>query len=48
MNKETAIRLACYHYNYQWPKSLFTGIMFYEGFKITIEEFQQCAKLFKD
>lgn len=47
MTKELAIRLACYHFNYKFPKELFTGILFFEGYKIIIEEFQDCCKLFR-
>lgn len=47
MKRDTAIRLACYHFEYKWPESLFTGVMFYLGYRITIEEFNACVKLFK-
>jgi len=46
IDKKTAIRLACRDYNYKWPKHLFTGVMMYEGFRITIEEFNKEARLF--
>ena len=47
MEKETAIRLACSYFNYKWPKQLTSGIMFYNGFRITIKEFNELAKDFK-
>lgn len=47
MNKILAIRSALAHYSYKWPKELWTGVMFYQGHKITIEEFNAQAKLFR-
>lgn len=41
------IRLACANSNYKWPKELYTGIMFYMGYKITVEEFNEQVRLFK-
>lgn len=38
-SKETAIKMACRDNNYKWPKQLSNGIMFYNGHRITINEF---------
>lgn len=46
MSKELAIKEACYYFNYKWPKDLWTGVMFYEGYKITITEFNSWAANF--
>jgi hypothetical protein len=46
MSKFDAIKLACAHYNYKWPKNLFSGIMFYYGHKINIDEFNNWTKKF--
>ena len=43
---ETILR-AVYFYNCKWPKDLFTGIMFFEGKRITIDEFNKIARKFK-
>lgn len=47
MNKPLAIRSALIYHNYRWPKELWTGVMFYEGYKITIEEFNEQLQLFR-
>lgn len=41
------IRRACYFYDYKFPKELWTGVLFFEGERITIEEFNEQAKLFR-
>ena len=46
MNKQFAIQLACAYFNYKWPKELTSGVMFYEGYKITIQEFNLWARGF--
>lgn len=46
MTKEWAIKLACAAYDYRWPRHLSSGVMFYEGFRITIQEFNECKELF--
>jgi hypothetical protein len=38
---------ACYYYDYTWPKELWTGVMFYRGQRITIEEFNKWSANFK-
>lgn len=48
MNKKDAIKLACAFYDYKWPTELCSGVMFYEGHKITLEEFNEWSKLFKE
>ncbi len=40
MSKHEAIALACRDYNYKWPEELWTGVMFYKGFRITKDEFE--------
>lgn len=47
MNKQDAIKLACADYNFTWPYQLYSGIMYYHGFRITIEEFNKWARNFK-
>lgn len=41
-----ALRGACHHHNYKWPSDLWTGVMFFQGHKITVEEFMECVNLF--
>lgn len=48
MNKDLAITLACAHFSYKWPKQLTSGVMFYEGYKITIQEFNTWARNFNE
>lgn len=43
----STIRAACAHYNYVWPKQLESGIMYFDGARITIEEFNKEARKFK-
>jgi hypothetical protein len=40
------LRRAIAHYNYKWPKELTSGVMFFEGQRITIEEFKKECRLF--
>jgi hypothetical protein len=47
MSRIEAIKLACRHYDYKWPKELWSGVMLFEGYKITIQEFNNWAKNFK-
>jgi hypothetical protein len=47
MTKDFAIKLACAYYNYKWPPRMTSGVMFYEGYKITIQEFNEFARNFK-
>lgn len=46
MTKELAIKLACRDNNYKWPKELSSGVMFYDGFRIIIQEFNEWARSF--
>lgn len=46
-DKNEAIQNACAAYSYKWPKELSSGVMFYNGFKITIDEFNKWARKFK-
>lgn len=46
MSKELAIKLACDTYNYKWPSNLTSDIMFYEGYNISINEFNAWANNF--
>ena len=41
------IASACRDHNYKWPKVLTTGVMFYNGYRITIDEFNEWARKFK-
>ena len=47
LNKEEAIKIACAEYDYNWPKHLFSGVMFYAGYRIDINEFNEWARKFK-
>lgn len=40
-----SVKLACVYYN--WPKELWTGIMFFQGQKITSSDFNNWARNFK-
>lgn len=49
MNSKLSItRRACAHFNYHWPDQLTSGIMFFEGERITVEEFMEQVKLFRE
>jgi len=43
----STIRRACAFFKYQWPAQLDSGVMFFEGLRITIEEFIDCARPFR-
>lgn len=43
---DARLRRAVSHYNYKWPKSLPSGVMFYEGLRITVIEFNKYARNF--
>ena len=47
MSKKLAIQNACADYDYRWPKDLPSGVMFYYGEKITIDEFNSWACKFR-
>jgi hypothetical protein len=40
------IYLACVWHEYRWPKELTSGVMFFNGQRITIKEFNEVAKEF--
>jgi hypothetical protein len=42
-----AVKSACYFYNYKWPKELWSGVMFFDGARITIQQFNTYAGMFK-
>lgn len=44
--KKIAIQNMCRHCDYKWPKNLCSGVAFYQGYKITIKEFNNYARLF--
>lgn len=46
-DKILLVRRACAFHDYKWPKQLTSGIMFFEGERVTIEEFKKQARLFK-
>jgi hypothetical protein len=48
MTKEIAIKLACSEYDYEWPEKLWTGVMFFSGYTITVQEFNKWAENFND
>lgn len=41
------IRRAIAYSDYKWPAHLTSGIMLYEGERITVEEFMEQVRLFK-
>lgn len=41
------VRRACFFHDYKWPHYLSSGIMFFEGKRVTIEDFKEQSKLFK-
>jgi hypothetical protein len=45
--KKIAIAELCSLYNYKWPKEITSGVMFYNGIKVTIQEFNEWARNFK-
>jgi hypothetical protein len=45
--KVEAIKMACRDFNYEWPKSLWTGVMYYRGHNISVKEFNDWARNFK-
>lgn len=45
--KVQIIRRAIADNDYKWPKQLTSGVMFFEGERITIEEFMEQVRLFK-
>lgn len=47
MIKREAIKSACAEHGYKWPKYLTSGVMFYQGCKITVDEFNDWARKFK-
>lgn len=46
-HKKMAIAELCSLYNYKWPKDIISGVMFYNGIKVTIDEFNEWANKFK-
>lgn len=46
-DKTQLIRRCCSYFDYVWPKEIISGILFFEGTKITIEEFMKQARLFR-
>lgn len=44
---KSVVRECVAHCNYKWPKQLTSGIMFFRGERITIEEFMEQVKLLK-
>lgn len=47
MSKQTAIANACRDNNYRWPVELTSGVMFYDGYTITVKEFNDWAGNFR-
>jgi hypothetical protein len=46
--KEMQIKNACAYSNYVWPKQLSSGVMFHNGVKITVEEFNHWVNIIKN
>jgi hypothetical protein len=47
MTREQLIYRAIAYFNYEFPKELTSGILFFRGEKIYIKEFVDAVKLFK-
>lgn len=47
MTIDDAVKQACAHYDYNWPKELTSGVMFFNGHRITIQQFNKWARNFK-
>lgn len=47
INKSEAIKEATAYHNFKWPKELTSGVMFWCGYHITIDEFNHWARKFK-
>jgi len=47
MDKTTIIKIVCAECGYRWPKELGSGVMFYDGHRITIAEFNAWAVNFR-
>lgn len=45
LEKRQIIRQAVIDSNYKWPQQLDSGIMFYKGLRITIDEFNSEKRL---
>lgn len=41
------VRMACAYRDYKWPEELTSGVMFFDGQRVTIEAFQEQVKLFR-
>lgn len=42
------LRRACRHHDWKWPESLTSGVMFFDGERITIEAFTAHVRIWKD
>lgn len=47
MSKKATIRRCCAWHDYKWPKELSSGVMFFDGQRITIEEFAEYVDLLR-
>lgn len=47
INKLEAIKEAAVHHTFTWPKELSSGVMFWNGYRITIDEFNEWKRKFK-
>lgn len=41
---ERTLFRACAHFDFKWPKNLISGVMYFEGTRITINDFVQFMK----
>ena len=46
-NRLATLRRCIAYFNYKWPKDTPSGWMFFDGLKITVEEFNKEARKFK-
>lgn len=45
-SNQVLIDCVLYH-DFKWPKQLWTGVMFFKGFRITIQDFVDTASRYK-
>lgn len=47
MNREQIIRECVIDHNFRWPRNLYSGVMFFNGERITIEDFIEAVDKYK-
>ena len=46
--KQSVLRRACDFHGYKWPENLSSGVMFFEGERVLIEEFIAYKKIMRE